>query len=698
MKHVLQSILACLALLSTTALHAATAPRPNFLFVYTDDQRWDALGVVQREQGDRARFPWLQTPHMDRLAAEGLRFRNAFVTLSLCAPSRAAFLTGRYNHVNGIANNHTDFPTQSQTYATVLRQAGYVTGYVGKWHMGSQSGQRPGFDFSASFVGQGKYFDCPIEVNGVATPSQGWVDDVSTDYAVNFIRQHQQHTWALTVGFKATHGPFTPPARAEPRYPQAEARPVPNLDTPAIYLSAPESSPKKKKAKPSAAPSKRSARPTNLGYFRCISAADDNLGRLLATLDELGLSENTVVIFSSDNGYYLGEHGLGDKRTAYDESLRIPLLVRYPKLGPAAQGRTIDEMALNIDLAPTLLDLAGATTAATPPAMQGQSWRPLLENTPPQPPWRQSFLFEYFREGRFGAPTVYGVRTAQAKLIHYPGHSDWTEVFDLKNDPYELHNLATDPAHTALRTQLEAELEKQTKQTAFVIPDYADEKTSATPPPPTPAANRTQGIVLSYNFTHDAGTQVQDDSNHRNTGTAHSAPLQAGRSALSKARHFDGQAHIEVPKSPSLDPSHSTWTVETVIKTEQPTGIILARGGKTQGYALHLVDGHPAFTLNSGNTTSTVTAKLPLPKDWVHLAAVLDADHHLHLYLNGQLAGSTPAKNFLTSDPNDTMQLGADLGSPVISSHPPAFTGLIESVRIYNSARTAPEIAQDATP
>src|SRR5437763_12401647 len=159
---------AMVALLFSAAPLAA-ADRPNFLFVYSDDQRWDAVGAVLREQGDQARFPWFQTPHMDRLAAEGVRFRNAFVVNSLCAPSRACFLTGRYSHLNGVANNHTPFPTDSVTHATLLRAAGYTTGYVGKWHMDRQKGQRPGFDYSASFLGQGRYFDCPIQINGVST-------------------------------------------------------------------------------------------------------------------------------------------------------------------------------------------------------------------------------------------------------------------------------------------------------------------------------------------------------------------------------------------------------------------------------------------------------------------------------------------------------------------------------------------------
>jgi N-acetylglucosamine-6-sulfatase len=210
--------------------------RPNFVFIYTDDQRYDAIGIVQREQGKQARFPWINTPHTDRLATEGVRFRNAFVTTSLCSPSRAAFLTGRYNHANGIKNNTTSLPINTETYASLLRNAGYKTGYVGKWHMGSQV-ERPGFDYSASFKGQGQYFDCPIFVDGKETPSKGWVDDVSTDYALDFLRVHQKQPFALVLGFKTCHGPFESPERVATTYIDEKPRPVPSFDVPAIYKS-----------------------------------------------------------------------------------------------------------------------------------------------------------------------------------------------------------------------------------------------------------------------------------------------------------------------------------------------------------------------------------------------------------------------------------------------------------------------------
>lgn len=446
-------------LVQSAALNwAAEAPRkPNFLFLYTDDQRWDAMSVVQKEQGEKARFPWLKTPNLDRIAGEGVRFRNAFVVNSLCAPSRATFLTGCYGQINGVRNNRTPFPVDNVTHATLLRKAGYTTGYIGKWHMGQQRGQRPGFDFSASFIGQGKYVNCPIEVNGKETPSQGWVDDVSTDYALQFIRQHKDQPFSLVVGFKTCHGPFEPPQRHANTYGEAKARVVPNLGVKAIYGE--KNAPVKQ-----ASDGELGAK---LGMFRAITAMDENVGKLLNLLDELKLADDTMVIFASDNGYYLGEHGLGDKRSAYEESLRIPLLVRYPRLG--AKGRLADQMALNIDLAPTLLDYAGVPA---PAAMQGRSWRPLLEGSAADD-WRKAYFYCYFREAAYNIPMVTAVRTESAKLIKYPGHDEWTELFDLKADPYELKNLVNEPAAAELKKQLEQEYQKQAEAVAFRLSDYA---------------------------------------------------------------------------------------------------------------------------------------------------------------------------------------------------------------------------------
>jgi arylsulfatase A-like enzyme len=464
MSRVITRLIFALPLLGISLSCLAASNRPNFLFVYTDDQRYDAMSVVQKEQGERARFPWFKTPNMDRLAAEGVRFRNAFVTDSLCSPSRAVFLTGRYSHLNGVANNHTWFPTNSVTYATALRSGGYRTGYVGKWHMGNQSGQRPGFDYSASYIAHGRYSDCPFEINGASKPTSGWVDDVAADFAIGFMKTNKSNPFMLVVGFKSPHGPRQPPSRLKNAFAGEMARPALNETAFAPYL--PEE--RKHKAAASAEPKEGL-----LNYFRCIAGADENLGRLLKCLDDLGIAENTMVVYASDNGYYFGEHGLGDKRSAYDESLRIPLLLRYPKLG--MKGVVIDEPVLNLDLAETFIDYAGLQV---PKGMQGLSWRPLLEKsgTGPVANWRPSFFYEYFYENNYAIPTIFALRTENDKLVQYPNHADWTEVYNLSADPYETNNLANDAAQKSLRTRLQSEFDRQSKAVEFRIPGYADKE------------------------------------------------------------------------------------------------------------------------------------------------------------------------------------------------------------------------------
>ncbi len=447
----------------------AAERKPNFLFIYSDDHRWDAMGVVQREHGERARFPWFKSPGMDRLATEGVRFRNAFVTLSLCAPSRAAFLTGRYNHLNGITNNGTPFPAQSVTHATLLRAAGYKTAYIGKWHMGNQRGQRPGFDYSASYTGHGRYQDCPFEINGTATPTKGWVDDVSAGFAIEYMKENKERPFSVVVGFKSPHGPRggnNLPERLRDLYAGETSRPTPNCGVPAIFH---------KKDASGKNPAGLADNAVHLDYLRHISGVDENISKLLTALDALGLAEDTVVVYASDNGYYLGEHCSGDKRSLYDESLRIPFLVRYPRL--FGKGTTVDDMVLNIDLAPTFLDLAGV---AVPKEMQGASWKDLAAGRKPAT-WRTSFFAEYYKE-LGDVPTCYAFRTTTHKLVKYPNLPEFTEVFDLTADPYEIKNLASD---TALTTKLDSELERMMKTVNYTPPPNANK--AAKPAPAKPA-------------------------------------------------------------------------------------------------------------------------------------------------------------------------------------------------------------------
>ncbi len=445
------------------AQSSAQPARPNFLFIYTDDQRWDAMSCVQKEEGDKARFPWFQTPNMDRIAAEGVRFRNAFVVNSLCAPSRSTFLTGKYSHENGVANNHTPMPLDSVNYATILRDAGYTTAYFGKFHHDHQM-ERPGFDIIYSFIGQGQYQDCPVNINGTITPTKGWIDDITTDYLIDFLKDRKPDAkpFDIVLGFKSPHDPRTPADRAKDRFANETARPVPNLHVKPPFL--PDNAIMAHKAEDR---EHRTRNEAMLDHFRCVSSADDCLGRILQTLDDLKLTENTVVIFCSDNGYYFGEHELGDKRSAYDESMRIPMLLRFP--AQVKPGQILDQMVLNVDVAPTLLDFAGVPI---PKDMQGLSWKPLV--TTPNTPWRSAFFYEYFYETSYGQPTTTAVRTDTAKLIKYENHPEWTELFDLKNDPYEIHNLFNDPASKVLQQKMQSEYDAQAKAIDFKIPADID--------------------------------------------------------------------------------------------------------------------------------------------------------------------------------------------------------------------------------
>lgn len=640
----------------------AQAPRrPNFLFILTDDQRWDALGALQRQLGEQGRFPWLETPSLDRLLREGVRFENAFVTNSLCSPSRACFLTGRYNHLNGIANNFTEFDTNTPTWATALRAAGYRTGFVGKWHMGSQKGQRPGFDYSASFIGHARYVDAPFEINGETTATKGWVDDVSTGYAEQFIKDAGDRSWALAVCFKTPHGPTEPPARTAAKYPDVGARPVANVGAKPPFPW------------PTHTPTPRAdgTLPVNTNYFRCLTAMDDCVGRLLKLLDDLKLADDTMVVFAGDNGYYFAEHGLGDKRSAYEESLRIPLLLRYPRAGLA--GRTLPGLALNIDLAPTWLDYAGVRIPAD---MQGRSWRPLLEGQTQD--WRRSFFFEYFWEPQKGNPTpsLTGVRTERAKLVRYKEHPEWEEVYDLAADPHELKNLARDPAAAALCDELKGEYERQAKAVNWRWPDYASDQRQLAP------ATAVKGWVLDYRCDQPAGDKLKDATGRGNDPQVHGAASVAGRDGR-QALRFDGNAWLDVPKSASLNPGVGAWTVEVVCRADAPDGVLVAHGGETNGYSLGLRGGQPQFVLNAGRVTSRLAATQAVAGRWVTLTARWH-DDQAELLVDGQVAASGRLREALDAQPNDNLQIGADLGSPVLAKPLPKFTGLLERVRIFS--------------
>jgi len=447
---------------------SSSTERPNFVFILVDDLRYDAMSC--------AGHPFVKTPNIDRIATAGVRFTNAFVTLSLCAPSRAAFLTGIYNHANGIPTNEGQEldPSKFATYPQRLQRAGYETAFIGKWHQGPTASPRPGFDYWLSFRGQGVYVDPQLNENGREFKAQGYMTDLLTQAAVDFLKKPRNKPFSLCLWHKAVHGPFTPADRHKDLYRDVELPEPPSFrDTfegkPAWQRALIRPGGKAKDVANEPVPPAIPPEPwqprdaARLDYYRALAAVDDSVGRVLATLKETGQLDNTVVIFAGDNGFFMGEHRRGDKRLAYEESLRIPLLMRGP--GVAKPGSTRDQMVLNIDMAPTILDMAGVKPG---PGTQGRSFKAILAGE--NPDWRKSFLFEYYQEGWLPRiPTLVGVRTTDWKYVTYPTIQDLDELYDLRNDPHEMKNLAGDPAARDRLEAMRAELDRLKKETGYTL-------------------------------------------------------------------------------------------------------------------------------------------------------------------------------------------------------------------------------------
>ncbi|OHB66951.1 MAG: acetylglucosamine-6-sulfatase [Planctomycetes bacterium RBG_13_63_9] len=467
-------LLAAVAVCGEGVTAEVARQRPNIVFILTDDQRWDQLGC----QG----HPFLQTPHLDRLAAEGARFANMFVTTSLCSPSRASFLSGLYAHSHGVVNNFTDYPADLPSFPRRLQEAGYETAYIGKWHMGEQSDEkRPGFDYWVTHKGQGRYYDTTFNVNGRRMVKDGYYTHRVTDMAIDWLRRKHERPFLLILGHKAPHTPFTPEERYRHifddvpiEYPASafalEGKPKwvqQRLDTwhgiyGPIYGF--------RKQSPDRSPEgvKRFAEFVR-AYTATVKSIDDGTGRVYRALQETGQLDNTLLIFAGDNGMFLGEHGMTDKRTMHEPSIRVPLLVRYPKL--VRPGTVVDQMVLNVDLAPSVLEICDARPLEN---VHGASWKPLLAGDAGH--WRSSWYYEYNYEKQFPyTPNVRGVRTDRWKYVHYP-HGDRgpdrhkAELYDLNADPGETKNRIDDPACADLLDRLKAELARLMQQTG-ALPD-----------------------------------------------------------------------------------------------------------------------------------------------------------------------------------------------------------------------------------
>jgi arylsulfatase A-like enzyme len=443
--------ISCIFLSVALALLAPAAAKPNIIVIVSDDHRHDALGVVQRDLGGSANFPFFKSPQLDRLAAGGIRFRNAFVTHSLCSPSRATVLSGLHTHQHGITFNEAPF-TSTGTWPHVLADNGWKTGYFGKWHMGNQR-DRPGFQEAATFLNQGIYIDCKFVVNGTDTPTTGWVDDVGTSYAIDFIRRNKDQPFALYLGFKTPHDKRTPAKRHQRTYADVKLKKPANWNKGAPWVE-------------NAGWDWDQRHDDRLAYFQTLAGIDDNVGRVLDVLDELNLAENTLLIYMGDNGYYLGEHGLGDKRTAYEESIRIPFLMRYPaKVKPAVR----DELVLNLDVTATVLGACGLKPTWK---QYGANLLPLVTTAPGAMPWRKSFLYQNYRDPAYPKATfdVLAGRSTSHKYVENDHNPEWTQLFDLVADPHEDHNLAVDPGRSGLVAEMKAELERLKSEAGYSVP------------------------------------------------------------------------------------------------------------------------------------------------------------------------------------------------------------------------------------
>ncbi len=456
--------------------------QPNVLFVMTDDQTATDMSCY----GNTI----LKTPNMDRIANGGTRFDNCFTTNALCAPARATVLTGCFSHVNGIRGNSEladsveELDPNIPTFPELLKAAGYQTGLVGKYHIR----QDPrGFDYSCVHPGQGVYFD-PIYIeNGENVQKEGYASDITTDLALSFLDGcDRDKPFCLVYQFKAPHRPFTPAPRHEHLYSDIE---IPEPDT--FYddyatrriagtaedmkfdvsiagdyddLPADLSEDEKKKWLYQRFLKDR---------FRNLTGVDENLGRVLDYLDENGLADDTLILYTSDHGYFLGEHGWYDKRFMYEPSLRIPFVARYPAGGLA--GHVASEFVMNVDFAPTILDFAGIEI---PEVMQGKSLKPLMEGKSPED-WRKSAYYSYYEnswevaergEDAMAEPFEFftphrvgphrGVKMERYKLIEYYSEGDYWELFDLEEDPNELKNVYGEPAYVEVESELKSELQR----------------------------------------------------------------------------------------------------------------------------------------------------------------------------------------------------------------------------------------------
>jgi len=503
-------LLSCILLLPVLAAgvaRAAEKERPNILYIMSDDHAYNALSCYGSKINS--------TPNLDRIAKEGIRFDNCFVTNSICGPCRAVVLTGKHSHLNGFIRNGNTFNGAQQTFPKLLRKAGYQTAVVGKWHLKS----RPtGFDYWHVLIGQGPYYNPPMRTPDGQVKHTGYTTDIITDEALKWLKEKRdpKRPFMLMYQHKAPHRNWQPGPKHLNLYDDVTIpEPATLFDDYSGRCSAAKQqsmtiarhmNPNDLKLTPNRAlteeqaalwnkaygPKNKAFQEANLegkdlvrwkyqryikDYLRCIASVDDNVGRVLDYLDESGLAKNTIVVYTSDQSFYLGEHGWYDKRWMYEESHRTPLIVRWPeRIKP---GGTCDKLVMNLDFAETFLDAAGVKV---PGDMQGRSFKALLLGEQ-APDWRTSVYYHYYEfPGAHSVRRHYGIRTERYKLIYFYNLDEW-ELFDLKKDPQEMKSVYADPAYADVVKDLK-------KQLTDLRTQYEDDGTVLGKPVPQPGKRK----------------------------------------------------------------------------------------------------------------------------------------------------------------------------------------------------------------
>ncbi len=424
-------------------------PRPNIIFILTDDHRWDAFSCMDH--------PFIETPNLDALVEDGVMFSNSFCTTSLCSPSRASFLTGEYPHKHGVTTNHTVWDEEQNTsFLEILHDNGYETAFIGKWHMpGEGVPEVDGVDHFITFTvqgGQGVYEDCPLIIDGTEQERPGkYITEDLTDFALEFIEKDRSKPFCLYLSHKAVHFGFLPPEHLRDTYEgidlqlPEEADPFVPITRDHLFVGAPAPLPFLYQR-----------------YCETVLSVDEQVGRIIESLKQSGLDRNTLVVYAGDNGHYFGEHGLYDKRSAYEESIKIPFFAWGPGI-IENPGRREEQMLLNIDLAPTLLELAGLPV---PENMQGVSVLPILQNKPAKT--RTAWLYEHYPVFPIPIPGIAAVRTDRYIYITYQNNRRKPEIYDLLNDPKQYNDLYGSGEGKKLLPMLKSELERVKNETGYI--------------------------------------------------------------------------------------------------------------------------------------------------------------------------------------------------------------------------------------